>query len=223
MNCKSTLIRLSYAFLAALASPALAQEKDCPLQPWQTERTVKWESNGQAIQAGAGILDQIESRRKLPLNACTITPRTFNPHTIGNRNWYLYKCGDYQLVRLDIYETCEANVNREYAWPSFGPGDDRLAKSLSLAFCSIAPIAIDENWYFRDKKGSDFPLIEDNTLLSTFPRKDLFCDKNSKAVAKNKVYKIVGITSANPGKYVVLIRTIDIYQLKPIPEKVPSL
>jgi len=217
------LIRFSCLLLAALASPALAKE-DCPLQPGQREYiTFRWESSGHVIHAGVGILDQVEKQGNLNLSECTITPRTSNPKILGNRNWYLYKCGNHQLVRLETYIRCEESMNQVHnrlAGNAFGQS---LNQAVSSFVCSMNPVVPNVSWFFRDTKGIDFPLSENDRLLGSFKKDNLRCSTNNKLEASSKVYEVGGVNSRSDSKYIVVIQRTDIYRFIHIPERVPSL
>ena len=210
-------------FMAIIASPVLATE-DCPLRPGQIEgKTFKWEHKGFLIYAGAGILEQVEKGGNKLLKRCTMTPRTFNPKIIYNRNWYLYECGEYKLVQIDTYIRCEEAMRETRDSLGSNSYGRSLSQILSNYACSINPIVSSSTWFFRDKKGIDFPLIKNDNLLSSFKRSHLFCEKNVKWQARDELYEIGGVTSNKNGKYIVLIRKADAYEFTLIPEKIPSL
>lgn len=217
------LIRFSYLLLAALASPSLAKE-DCPMQPGQIEyKNFRWESVGYVISAGVGVLDQVE-KQGLNLSECTIEPRTTNPKILRNRNWYLYKCGNHQLVKLETYIRCEENLSLIGGVNLFGNSwGQSLNQAVNNFVCSMNPVVAYDSWFFRDKKGIDFPLSENDKLLGWVKKNGLHCSTNKRLETSRKVYEVGGVNSRSDSKYIVIIQKTDIYRFVPIPERVPTL
>lgn len=225
MKRQILLPQIFCAFAAAFADPALAQINDCPLPPGRTKNNTEWVGSGRVIQAGVSMLEQIERNQELKLNTCTITPRTFNSKAIGNRNWFLYNCGRYQFVQLDSYISCQESVINLHN----SLAGDSLAQSLSRAvggyICSTDPVHTKTSLFFRDTKGIDFPLYEDKELSKSLSlnQNQLTCKQNNKTTAYDSIYEVVGIISGNAKRYVAVFRTINMYNLRPIAERVPSL
>lgn len=251
MNHKKTLIRISLLFMTTIASAALAKEdcpigqkqitgnrieclfsaalngrakEDCPAGPEQIEgKTFKWEVRRYAVAAMAGTADKPEEEKRRNMKECTMTPRTYNPRTLYNRNWYLYKCGDIQLVRVETYITCQEENDRILESLRGNRLGQRLSQIVGDYGCSINPVVASDSWLLRDKRGTDFPLYKNENIIGPLKTENLVCIENGKWELRDTTYEVGGITSKEDRKYYVIIRNGTLYTPVAIPEIVPSL
>lgn len=223
MSFQKVLTRLSCLLLATMAGAALA--KECPVPPGHIEgKTFNWEPRRYLTYAAAGAVDQAGAKDPSSFfSQCTITPRTSNPRTLYNRNWYLYKCGEHSLVRVETYITCQESNNEIHESLRGNAYGQRLFQIVGDFACASVPFVARDSWMLRDKKGVDFPLRENEKLLGPWEKDQLLCYKNIKSEVADKVYEVSGITSTSARRYYVVIRRVKEFIPILVPERVPSM